>query len=240
MKSLMISLLSSLCLLLTACNQRAVEGRGASKTESRPMSGTFSRIEISAPIDARITVGPAVSVTFEGYANLLPYLRTEVRNSVLLIDVDESVNINAGKQLIANITLPALTALVLNGSGNVTVTGAVNAAELSLDVNGSGDMIIRELHAQSLKAGISGSGNLTISDGDARRGTIDMAGSGGLDAAGLIQQEADIDISGSATASVQVTEKLHVAITGSGSVTYTGHPDIVKEITGSGDVSDGN
>jgi hypothetical protein len=242
MKTSHILLACSAFLILTAsCGRRVIEGSGPSKTEGRNVSGkTFTSIEISAPVDAHITVGGAPSLSFDGYANIIPHLRTEVRDSVLRIYVDETTDIDANKNVIANITIPSLEGLDLSGSSDATVAGPINVPEFSLDVSGASTVDLQELHVQSFSSDMSGSTKLILRSGDINNGSFDVSGSGEINAFGVAQQTATLDLSGSAEAEVNVATKLRVEVSGSGNVRYKGHPSITQDISGAGSVTDAN
>ncbi len=226
---------------LASCGQHVITGQGASKTESRALqSAAFNKIEISAPVDARITVGGPAALSFEGYANIIPHLRTEVKNNTLRIYLDEITDISTDKNLIAHISLPALAALDLSGSSDATIAGVLNAQSFSLDMSGASDVTINELHVKDFEADMSGSTSLSLMAGDIGNGNFDVAGSGEIKAMGVIQQSAELDIAGSGETEVNVSAKLNVDISGSGAVKYKGHPAISQEISGSGSITDAN
>jgi hypothetical protein len=191
-------------------------------------------------VDAHITIGGSPSVSFEGYANVIPYLRTEVRNNTLRIYVDEIMEVDANKNIIANITLPSLTGLDLSGASDAVITGPISTANFHLEVSGASSVDIQELHVQSFKGDMSGSTSLTLRNGDITNGSYEVSGSGEIKAFGVSQQTATLDLSGSADAEVNVATKLNVEISGAGNVKYKGHPAISQDISGAGSVSDAN
>lgn len=228
-------------LLFASCIGDAVVGHGRMKTETVQLSSTdFDKIKISAPVDAHITVGGQPSLSFEGYANLLPYLHTEVRNGVLRIFVDDVTELHAGKNIVANISLPSLTALDLSGSSDAVVSGAINAQDFELDVSGAASVDINEVHVQRFSADMSGSADLTLQHGDINTGSFEVSGNGAIKAFGVSQQRTTLELTGSADAEVNVTSDLEVDISGAGSVVYKGHPRIAQEISGAGSIRDGN
>jgi hypothetical protein len=242
MKTLHILLACSAFLLLSAsCGKHVIEGSGPSKTVGRDLGGkTFNSVEISAPVDAHITVGGSPSLSFDGYANIIPYLRTEVRNNVLRIYVDEITDIDANKNVIANITIPSLTGLDLSGSSDAIVTGPINVPEFSLDVSGASTIDLQELHVQNFNGDMSGSTKLILRSGEINNGSYDVSGSGEISAFGVTQQTASLDLSGSGEAEVNVASKLKVEVSGAGNVRYKGHPAITQDISGAGSVTDAN
>ena len=233
-----------ICFLLIsfmACRERAVEGHGAAKTETKQLgSATFSNIEIDAPVDAHITIGAAPSLTFEGYANVLPYLHSEVNGNTLHIYTDEHTDLNVRKNITATITLPSLSGLDISGASDAVVSGIVNVPHFTLGMSGAGSVDIKELHVQTFDANLSGSAGISLRKGDIDAGSFDVSGSGNINAFGVTQRTASLDLAGSADAEVTVTGKLDVKISGTGSVKYKGHPAVTQEISGVGSVTDAN
>jgi hypothetical protein len=228
-------------LSLGACNGPVITGHGSTKREAKALPATaFDKIEISAPVDAHISVGGGPSLSLEGFANLLPYIHTEVRNGTLRIFTDDITELNTDKNIIANITLPSLAGLQLNGSSDAIVSGAVNARDFDLGISGSGGVDIKELHVQSFKADLSGSAELNLGAGDIGDGSFQVSGSGEIKAFGVSQRQASLDIAGSGEAEVSVADQLKIEVSGAGSVAYKGHPRITQDISGSGDIKDAN
>jgi hypothetical protein len=237
MKLQFILLAPAFVLLLSSCGRHYIAGHGDVKTQTVALqSPDFDRVEIEAPVDAHITVGGPASLSFEGYANVIPHLRTEVIKGVLHIFTDDATDIHTDKQIIAHITVPALTGLDLSGSSDAVVAGAVNASDFSLDVSGASSVDIQDLHVKTFSADMSGSTNLTLRNGDIGNGNFEVSGSGEIYAFGVSQQSATLDLSGAAEAEVNVTGKLDVEISGAGSVLYKGHPAVSQDISGAGSV----
>lgn len=227
------------CFLLASCVDHVVAGHGSAKTETRSLpAAAFDKVEISAPVDAHINVGSAASLSFEGFANLMPYLHTEVRNGTLRIFTDEGTELSTDRNVIANITLPTLTGLALHGSSDAIVSGAVRAARFGLDVSGASAVDIQEVHVQSFDADMSGSADLKLGTGEIREGSFEVSGSASIKAFGVQQQQTTLDLSGSTDA--EVADKLNVDISGAGSVRYKGHPKITQDVSGSGSVEEAN
>jgi hypothetical protein len=214
MKRYSVVVVSLLC--LAGCHVQlvtnAVQGSGIKASETRE-TGEFTGIELNGSMDVSVTVGDKTTVTVEGDDNLLELVVTEVSNGTLTISNQGSYSTQIGIKLV--VTTPKLD---------------------SASVTGSGDIQIKELKASDFEALISGSGSITAA-GAADRLELSITGSGDVHLGALPAKEVSAEISGSGSAQVQVTESLSVAITGSGSVTYSGNPrSVEKSIQGSGSV----
>ena len=81
---------------LTACGVSidwdgpSVAGSGAVTTDTRTVSA-FERVDVGGEYDVVIRVGTTRSVVIEGDDNLLPLIRTEVREGTLHIDSEKDL-----------------------------------------------------------------------------------------------------------------------------------------------------
>jgi hypothetical protein len=148
-----------------------------------------------------------------GDENIVPLVRTRVKNGTLVIDTEHGYSTRLG--LTVKVTAPRLDEVALHGSGSICAQG-VDAERLDVAIYGSGDIEL---------------------SGRAHRLDIQMRGSGDTDASALGAADVDVDISGSGDAHVVAQNTLDVAIRGSGDVRYAGDPKVHRSIAGSGEVA---
>ena len=197
---------------ISSCNLNAIHGSGVSKTETRAVS-SFSKIDLLGSSDVQVSVGSDTSVAVTADDNILAIIETTVEGDTLKIDSKKSYSTSLGVKV--NITVPALNAVSISGSGDIQVTGLK-----------TGDM----------DASITGSGNVTLS------GVVDklhgrILGSGDLRAGELAAKHVKVGVTGSGDAAVRAIEELDASVTGSGDVRYSGSPPQVRRsVTGSGDI----
>ena len=211
----------ALCSLLVlnscaaGCADR-VRGSGVVKAEPREVAG-FSEVRVEGSGDVTIAVDPAgvESLLVEAEDNLLPLLKSEVRDGVLVLGVERDANISATRPIRYRLTAKELNGAAVVGSGSVRASG-INARDFDAAISGSGDMDL---------SGTADNIELTIS------------GSGSYEAAHLRSKTARVKISGSGDATVNASEQLDAQISGSGSVRYSGDPKVEKHIAGSGSVA---
>ncbi len=226
-----------------------VAGSGRNGTDTRTVAG-FTKIQNTGAVDLEIKVGGAPSLVLEGDDNLLPLVRTEVRNGELVLSTEQSYNSRLG--LRGRLTVPALEALridgsgdakvdgiageafalLIHGSGDVTATGT--AARVQIGVDGSGDIQLAGLAAREVGIAIRGSGDVTV------RGSADsldarVHGSGDVDASDLKVRTVNAELHGSGDARVAASETVTGRLHGSGDLVYSGAPKVDIERHGSGD-----
>ncbi|NNC91840.1 MAG: DUF2807 domain-containing protein [Acidimicrobiia bacterium] len=189
-----------------------VRGSGTVIGESREVSG-FNEVVLLGSGDVSVSVTGTESLTIEAEDNIMPLLTAEVRSGRLELGSDSSFS--ATKGITYTISAAAFDGVTINGSGNVEVSG-IDANSFEAIINGSGDVEPAGTTVE-LTVSINGSGNFHGENLVAPRGSVEVAGSGSV--------------------VVNVTDDLMVLIAGSGDVEYLGNPTLIQEIAGSGDIS---
>lgn len=190
-----------------------VQGSGVEKVESRAVAD-FKRIRVACGADLSVHVGSPTTVTVSGDDNIVPHLRTEVENGVLVIEMEEG-RYSHRRGLHVTATVPTLEGVSISGSSEVDLSN-VSGQTLDLAVAGSGD-ITASGAVDALSVSVSGSGDLRLFGLKARQATVQIAGSGDV--------------------SVHAVEALSAAVSGSGDVRYRGEPTVTKSVAGSGSIS---
>lgn len=176
-------------------------------------------------------------VTVESYPNVISALNTSVRDDTWNIRFRECFN--RYDRFNVYISVPDLSAVTLNGSGNIIGESAFDTDYFLISLPGSGNIEL-EMYAQTVDSEIPGSGNITLS-GQTDSEIFFLGGSGNFKTFELISRTSQVTISGSGNCEVYASESLNVNISGSGSVRYKGNPGSVNStITGSGTVSAAN
>ncbi|MDB5975350.1 MAG: hypothetical protein JWR07_2110 [Nevskia sp.] len=189
----------------------AVRGSGTIKTETRQL-GAFDVIQSKGSVDLDIRIGPQ-SVTVEADDNLFDVIRTQVSGGALVVDTKGSWS--SKHNTVVHITVPSLTALGIQGSGDARISG-LSGDKLGVKIEGSGD-VVAEGHVKSLHLVIQGSG-------DADMGKLDA-------------DEVQVRIDGSGDATVNAVKSIDTTIHGSGDVTWSGDAThVLSQVYGSGEV----
>jgi len=196
---------------------------------------TFDGVQLRRSAAVFIQQGEEQRVQVEAERNVFEELDLEVRNGILIIDLDRCF-FSRDIQVFLTLTEP-LSELVITGSGNMISEGQLIAADnLYLEIKGSGDISL-DLDAIDIKTLISGSGDIELS-GVADSHEVQISGSGDLDAYDLTVQDYEVRISGSGKAEIFVNGgTLNANINGSGDILYGGTPETINsQITGSGNI----
>lgn len=218
---------------LSSCHR--VVGEGPSVTESRS-TADFSAIEMGIPGELYYTPGNKFNIEITAQRNILDIIETSVANGELKIKVKNYLNLKSNEPIVVKVTAPDVLALAVNGSGNIKVLEDYRPANTSISVNGSGHMLIANLHTNELRGRISGSGKIEVFNGSVQGEDLSISGSGLMDLAGLSARDSKTNTSGSGTMRVNVQSTLDCKISGSGVVMYKGSPKITSSVSGSGRV----
>ena len=190
-----------------------VTGSGTMKLEKRDVPA-FTAVSISGAYDVEIVVQKEQSLEIEGDDNLLPLIRTEVKNGVLNIDNEKSFSTKHALRV--RISVPNLDALSTSGASEFNVTN-VKSDDFNIEA--------------------SGAGHIEIS-GETKELEVGMSGAVGLDAKDFKAQKVNVTTSGASSADVYASEELRASVSGAGNIDYYGDPKTVSEdASGAGSIS---
>lgn len=183
---------------------------------------SFNEIEIAGPYNVVVNVGKGQSVRAVGEADDLDRLKVEVSGNELRIgSKDRSwTDWSRSKPINILVTVPALKAVALAGSGDMQVDRVKSDAFVA-SIAGSGDLTIGSLTANNARFSIAGSGDLTAS-GSCRTAEVSIAGSGDVEISGLRCQSLAARVAGSGDITANATETAKLSVMGSGAITVSG------------------
>jgi hypothetical protein len=254
-----------LALLLIGASYSVLRAQGSSggaaspgsrllATEKRTLGASIDEVELNGPINLNLRQGTSASLEVRGEQRLLANVDTTVDGNTLHIG-PRGILLRHRQPIEVTLVLPTLEHLTIGGSGEHTVSGFsgerievnVNGAsnlrfngryrEIDAALNGTGEVELTGGNAERVVAELKGSGHMILVGG-ARELNAEVAGSGELDARHLRADNATLTHQGSGSSDVYARKHVHVAMTGSGSVTVHGNPDN-REVSrnGSGSVS---
>jgi hypothetical protein len=200
----------------------------------RPLAGVDSVLWEAAGELEIVQSRQRERLTIEAEPAVLSQVVAEVRERRLRIGFG-AARVQTQQPIRFKLELKTLARLDTRGSGTVRV-GPLAASDLSLRLAGSEELQFDELRARLLDVRLEGAGEVRIGAGEVDRQAVVIGGSGRYIAHGMASRHADLSIDGSGDLRVAVSERLLVRIAGSGEVVYRGNPQVVKTITGAGEV----
>lgn len=211
-------------------------GSGNVVTETREVSG-FHAIEVDYPATVFVSQGSQESLKIEAEDNLLPNLKTQVRNGTLEIFYrrENDKHVNPTKTVRITIVVKDLDEVDFNSAGELTVE-ELKTDNLDVSLSGAGNLDLNKVQLKGLGVNLSGAGSLAAS-GVADNLDLNISGFGDFKGADLHGQAARVNISGAGSATVWVDDDLTASISGAGSISYYGSPSVTRQISGVGDIS---
>jgi len=236
---MVLILLTGLFTSISGC-RAAVSGSG--KLETRDVDySDFSKVEISHAFEVTITRGDSYHVSITLDDNVWENLEVYQRGDTLYVGLKQpALYIHVTQK--AAITLPALQSLSLSGASKGDISGFSSTELLALNLSGASSLDIDNVNAGNTEFDVSGasrlSGNIDIKDGkydisgastvelDGSGNAMDIVASGASHAklAGFTVVDTKVELSGASSATVNVSGRLDVDVSGASRLEYKGNP----------------
>lgn len=210
-------------------------GSGNVVTETRDVSD-FHAIEVSYPAQVFVKQGSQESLKIEAEDNLLPNLKTQVRNGRLEIFYrrENGKHVNPTKNVTITIVVKDLSDVNFSSAGELTIDD-LETDNLDVSLSGAGNLELNSVDIRGLSVSLSGAGSMSAS-GVADNLDLNISGLGDFKGGDLHGKIARVNISGAGSATVWVDEDLMAGISGAGSIDYYGSASVTKQISGVGSV----
>lgn len=178
----------------------------------------FDAVSLGGAQRVIVRTGPQFAVRAEGPAAAFANFRVALDGRTLRVGqrYEGRAATPADARLVVHVTLPALTAASVGGSGSIDADRA-GGARFAGAVGGSGGLRVARLDARTAELSVGGSGAITAA------GTVgvlkaSVGGSGDIAAPDLRASRADVSIGGSGSVRAAVAGDAHVSMAGSGTV----------------------
>lgn len=198
-----------------------VKGSGVVKEEARDLSG-FTGLDISSSFEATATIGPKAEVTLGAEDNLLPLIKTEVRDGRLVVGLASGQTIRATKPLKIKVVMPSLDFVAARGASKLAAS-AGEASTFRVESSGASTVEVTGLTADAIEVTAEGASRVTL-EGRARRLTLDASGASKVVAVASAFESAKVDVSGASKAEVNVTGSIDGEVSGASSLDVKGKP----------------
>jgi len=225
-------------LLLSSCGESITIGKDQTLVDNRSV-GDFDKIIIAVPMDAEIHIDPNAKSTIEisGDKSILPNIKTQVLNGTMSINKTNGIDLFSDKDITAQITVPSLSSIEIQGTSDVTISGNVKTDKLNLKIAGAGNINVDEVNANVISASISGAGDIIIKKGVSSNSDYTISGAGNINCMQVVSKNVSAHIRGAGEIQVNATEKLDASVNGGGSILYKGKPkSIISKTSGFGSV----
>ena len=198
----------------------------AQSVESRQVSG-FSGISSEVPYTVHVKIDGTESFkisTRSDESDIIKLIETVVENGTLRIKFKDHLEDGQGNTegpVDIYVTAKSVSSLVKQGSGFITVDGAITGSNASIVLNGSGK-ITSSIKSGNLQVAITGPGSVHLT-GTADKVETMINGPGELNGRDLKTKDASAAITGSGTAYFEAEKTIAAHVAGSGYVVYSGN-----------------
>ncbi len=180
-----------------------IQGSGTVATESRSMPA-FSGIALSGIYEVSLTCGKEQKVVVSADDNVLPHVKTDVKNKMLTISMD--VGVMTRNTIHIEVSVPDIETVLLDGAGEIEVAGVDN---------------------QALRIGVDGTASARV-QGRTKRFQAEVGGTSEMDAKALKAAKASVRVTGTSTAAISVQDELEASVAEISTLLYRGNPQKVR------------
>lgn len=219
----------------------------------------FNALDVSDNVEVIYTVSDSTSVLVKGKEN-------SVKNLILNCDKNGTLHIynksednkqkssprhwvywvfneNDNKGVTVYISGPNINNINISGAGNFTCKNALHPENLSVFVNGAGDIDLDSIQTKDFRLNISGAGDFDAKAITAEKVDFKATGAGDIDSHIINASYVSITISGAGDVDTNLTDcgNVYVSVTGAGSAKFKGNVQTFKyDVSGAGDIDTKN
>jgi Putative auto-transporter adhesin, head GIN domain len=197
----------------TPARTDTIIGSGVVATEARPVAG-FTAISVDHPARVVVVWGGAESLEVSAEDNVLPLVRSEVRNGRLFLSLAPNPGLTLSREIVHRVTVRELEELEASGAARVELHGA-SAESLSLRLTGASGV---------------------VADGRCDRLELNLSGASRSDTPGLRSLRVLAAVSGASHALLRVEDELVVNASGASVLEYFGDPLVTSTVSGASTV----
>ena len=198
-----------------------VKGSGVTKEETRDLPA-FDEVEVNSTFEAKVVIGPVPSVTLNVEENLLPLVKTEVKDGRLFVSFEGGRNVRPTKPTKVDIVVPSLDFLGANGASKV-IASVGECKSLAVESGGASSIEVDGLASDSVGVKANGSSRVILK-GRGVRLAVDASGASSVVADDASFESANANLSGASRGKLKVTGSIEGDVSGASSLTVRGNP----------------
>ncbi|WP_059026758.1 MULTISPECIES: head GIN domain-containing protein [Porphyromonadaceae] len=233
---MMKGLLWGLCFLLFAVSgwakDKKVTGTGYVLMSQRPSEVRFEKISVQQGITLYVTLDKTATISVESDDNILPYIKTEIKNNQLNVYIEPGISIRRYTVMNVLVTLPRLVRLEAASAARIEGSALLRVDQLEVVASGASNMKL-EVKGNELQVEASGASRLELK-GEVKQLDLNLSTASYLKAWELSADTCNADISNAAKGEIFVRQKLNAEISSSGLLLYDGSPVITRNLSSGG------
>jgi Putative auto-transporter adhesin, head GIN domain len=214
-------LAASGALLLASCgdisisigDDKVVNGSGVRASETRAVTA-FTSVDASGVGNMKLRIGDADSLKITADDNLLPKIKSEVKDGVLILSSTSALH--SKTDIVYEITAKSIQRIENSGTVSIDASG-FNGGALKIETSGVGSTVLAG-KVDSLK--------------------VELSGVGSIDADRLVADRVVAEMSGVGSGSVRAEKSIRAEVSGVGSLSWKGAAtEVSTSVSGIGRVS---
>ena len=228
MKKVGLILLGMLMAGGVSAEVKKIKGTGYLVVHDRQADQPFTRVSVQQSITLYVSQGKTEGITVEADDNIIPYIKTEIKNGQLNIFLDPEVIVRGYTAMNVSVSMPIITDINVAAAGRLEGSSPFTVNKLEIVASGAGSVKL-EVKGSEVDVEASGAARLELK-GEVEQFDLEMSS-----AATLKAWELRAEISGAAKAEVSISGQLEAEISSAGILIYDGTPRITKQnVTGRG------
>ncbi len=211
-----------------------IRGSGNLSEETYAFAG-ITGVQLSTIGELDIHLGDKEELRIETDDNLLQYFEAEKDGGTLRIGTRRGFNLRPSRTVRYTLTVKELEFLGLSSSGNAHAP-ALSADRFEIRVTSTGYLSVDGIEADALDVHISSTGNVRIDDGVVDNQDVRISSTGNYDGESLRSARATVRLSSTGNARLWAEDSLDATLSSTGSISYSGDPEVFENRTSSGRV----
>ena len=200
--------------------------------EELPAIESFHAVKSDVVANIEYTQSDIVSIRVKGDKKLVENVVVSETDGVLNLSSIKTLNTKGRRRMTVYISSPTLEKIDVDGVGNFTLNGFMEAETLTINYRGVGNFEGMDLKCGAIKASYRGVGNMMLA-GTTDLFEVNSAGVGNVEAKELKAKDVIVKANGVGKVECYASENIDLSNTGVGSITYYGKP-VVDNLTNSG------
>jgi hypothetical protein len=235
MKKLTTSILVAATAIGSVSCKKDTISHGPVSTQARNVQ-SFEGIDLRMNGTVYYTNSSVTKVEVTAPENIHSILETNVVGNHLVIRYNNGKTFDADENIRINVSAPNVGSFQLNTSGSIYAMNDIHPDNLYLLSSGSGNLSFQKIETNTIEASSTRSGHITAGGGSAITEKLKTDGSGKIDLSALSAKNVTARTISSGDIRVKVTDHLDATIDGSGSIYFSGYPDLSSHVSGSGHI----
>ena len=224
---------SSGCLDI-AFGREVVRGSGSISEESHRLTG-LTGVELATIGELEIRLGDTEALQVSADDNLQEYFEITTDGGTLRIGTRPGFNLRPSRPVRYTLTARKIEFIGLSSSGNATAP-ALRADRFEVRLGSTGDLSVDDLRAGSLTVRISSTGDVRLGEGGVDSLDLTISSTGHYHGESVRSTRATVALNSTGNARLWVEESLSATLNSTGSVSYTGDPEVNERSSSTGRV----